>query len=550
MMHARERAIWSRVHPAVVAVLLLGTTGANTWADRGPLEPLPKAKWGREQAAHLLRRAGLGGTSAEIDKLAELGLDKAVDALVDYERSPYDPPPPAIDPLVLSEPDPARLKALSEEEHAEYQKHRQEAERKAHQEIRLWWLERLVNSPRPLEEKMTLFWHGHFTSGAREVRRAEFMLEQNEFLRRNALGSFRDLLLGISKDRAMLVYLDNARNNKAHPNENYARELMELFSLGVGHYTEDDVKAAARAFTGWGFDEEGFRFRPGIHDSGVKTFLGRSGPWDGEDIVHIIVEQPACSRFLARKLLVCFCRPNPDRELVERLAAEIRRDNFELRPVLKTLFKSRAFYAAEARGVLVKSPIELLVETARQLGVPINNLVAAERASAALGQELMQPPNVKGWDGGARWINTATLFQRYNFITGLINGGGPPARPKEATGTATATAEAETEPAGGSAQMMMAPKPAGKSRATPEPQPPYDPAPLLKSRDLHTPEQIVDFYAGEFLAVPLAPEKRAALVEYLRGAGDGDSDLSARPAPGRIRMMIHLLCSTPEYQMY
>ena len=521
-------------HLTLSALLLTATSAA--WADRGPLEPLPKRAWDRAAAAHLLRRAGFGGSPAEIERLAALGLDGAVDDLVDYGKLRYDLPPPPIDPLVLREPDPQRVKAMSPEERAAYQQQRGEAERRAHQEIRLWWIDRLVHSLRPFEEKMTLFWHGHFTSGAREVHRAVFMYEQNEFLRKHALGNYRDLLLGISKDRAMLVYLDNARNHKAHPNENYARELMELFTLGVGHYTEDDVKAAARAFTGWTFDDEGFQFHPRNHDDGMKTFLGRTGRWDGANVLDIILQQPACSQYLARKLLEFYVRPDPSRELVERLAAEIRRDNYELRPVMKTLFKSRAFYDEKARGALVKSPVELLVGTARQLDVPINNLVTAERALAALGQELMQPPNVKGWDGGPKWINTATLFQRYNFVGALIEGGGPRPPPKKP----------DNAPASGPATMMPVAM-SGPSRTEAAPQPAYDPRPVLQTQDLHSPEQVVDFYIEQLLPVPLAAEKRQELVDYLRVKNGVDVD-SPQTVP-RIRMMLHLLVSTPEYQM-
>src|SRR5207244_4228717 len=180
----------------------------------------------------------------------------------------------------------------------------------------------------------------HFTSGIREVKNAVFIKEQNEFLRRHAVDKFRELLVGISKDRAMLVYLDNAKNNERQPNENYARELMELFTLGVGNYTENDVKAAARALTGWTFDRDGFVFRRRDHDYKPKVFLGRTGKFDGEDIIDIILDQPACSRHIARKILLFFVKSEPEKHLIDAFAAEIRKHKFDIRESMRTLFKS------------------------------------------------------------------------------------------------------------------------------------------------------------------------------------------------------------------
>jgi len=389
---------------------------------------------------------------------------------------------------------------------------------------------------------MTLFWHGHFTSGFREVRHAVFMYEQNEFLRRRALDNFRELLIGIGRDRAMLVYLDGFRNRKRHPNENYARELMELFTLGVGNYSERDVIEAARAFTGWAFDDHGFVFRPRDHDDGVKRFLGRVGRFDGDDIVDIILEQPACSRFLARKLLTFFVRPDPPKRLVENLAKEIRRQKYELKPVMRTLLLSRAFYAPASRGSLVKSPVELVVGTARQLGVKIANLPAANQAMIAMGQELMQPPNVKGWDGGPKWINTATLFTRYNTIAGLVYGT-PGARQRNERRLRQAAARAGVD-----FQQMMMSSGGATSRMLGSDQPPYDPRPIIERYELRTPEQVVDFFAEHLLAVPLPEAKRAELIRYLRG-DERRFDPTRKATLARVWATVHLLCSTPEFQL-
>ncbi|RMF85462.1 MAG: DUF1800 domain-containing protein [Planctomycetota bacterium] len=537
---SRWRPVMFRL-PQVLLVSLIAVGFAHAGPlGKNSLAPIKQDDWTRDAAAHLLRRAGFGGTPAEIERLYALGPRGAVDYLVDYQKIPYDLAPPKVDPAIYEPPDRRELRTLTEEERRKFFDERRKLDRAAFEEIRLWWIERMVESPRPLEEKMTLFWHGHFTSGMREVRNALFMFEQNQFLRRNALGNFRELLLGIGRDRAMLVYLDGNKNEKEHPNENYARELMELFTLGVGNYTEKDVTEAARAFTGWDYDRSGFRFRPGKHDFGKKQFLRKSGRFDGDDIVDIILEQRAASRFLAKNLLEFFCRPEPDKALVEALAREIRREKYELRPIMKKLLLSQAFYHPISRGCLVKSPVEIVIGTARTLGVEIRDLPAANRAMIAMGQELMQPPNVKGWDGGAAWINTATLFNRYNVVSAMIHGfGDRDARRSDE--------QLNDEQASANRPMMMKMEP--RSRRDRAPQPAYDVAGIVASQNLRTPEQIVDYFARHLLAVPLPDAKREKLVAYLSdtsGRKLGDD----RRAELRLRQMVALMCSTPEYQLH
>ncbi len=523
---------------------------------RNALTALPADAWDAGAAAHLLRRAGFSGSPADVQRLANMGLDAAVGSLVDYRDIAFECSPPPIAELAAENPLSRReARALSESERQELQQKQRQAERRSFEEVRVWWIERMQRSPRPLEEKMTLFWHGHFTSGMREVRRAVFMLEQNELLRKYALGNFRDLLIGISKDRAMLTYLDGIRNVKAAPNENYARELLELFTLGIGNYGEADVKAAARAFTGWGYDDEGFVFRSRLHDFGDKTFLGRTGKFDGTDIVDLILSRPECARFLSRKLLEFFVRPEPDAALVEQLARELIRNKYELRPTMRTLFRSQAFYHAESRGCLVKSPTQLLIGLARELEIPLTNLVAAERALVNMGQELMQPPNVKGWRGGTAWINTATLYNRYNVIGSAIAGGAVDPRTRavqrslagdsspDSNANASAAEDVATDE-----ERMMAGALAAKSRLRGGPQPPLDPERLLESRASASADEVVDFLVAHLLAAPLGPGKRDQLVHYLREGGP--LDLSKPASEQRVRTMVHLLCSTPEYQLH
>lgn len=566
----------------VILISMLASTPA--WADNAEfsMDPLPDALWDVHAAEHLLRRAGFSGTPQHVRRLHDMGLDAAVAFLVDYRKIDWALAPPPLEPEALDDFERDEMRSLTDEERQE----RRELYRRAHQrsfeQVRWWWIDRMVKTPRPFEEKLTLFWHGHFTSGMREVRNALHLLEQNNFLRDHALANFRDLLLGISRDRAMLAYLDNRNNVKRKPNENYARELMELFSLGVGNYSEDDVKAAARAFTGWSFDGQGFVFHRSAHDDGEKRFLGRRGNFDGRDIIDIIIEQPACSRFIARKILEFFVRPDPPPRLVENFALVLRREKLELRPAFKTLFRSRAFFHPASRGALIKSPVELLVIAAREFELNLDELPAAERAMTAMGQELLQPPNVKGWDGKQKWINTATLFNRYNFVGALINGRGDPTRPGRVARRPerpptivrreSSAADRPDDFAGEASMTMMsaddddhppAPEPndeeiaartfrhamTARSRAQGRPQPAIDVAALVHQHSLSSAEEIVDFFVRSYLAVELPSVKREQLIAYLIGDGDRAFDANSRAAAPRLRTLLNLLTSTPEYQL-
>lgn len=286
-----------------------------------------------------------------------------------------------------------------------------------------WWLNRMLNGPSPLQEKMTYFLHGHFTTAA--ILKGvwpSYVWNQQQLFRSHALGNVRDLTLAVSKDPAMLLYLDNALNNRKHPNENYARELMELFTLGRGNYSEEDVRQSARAFTGWTVNRRTGEFVDNrhIHDDGVKTFLHRSGNFDGSDIVSIIYEQPACPRFWATALLNNFLYNDPEPQLVDALAEIVRAHDFELAPVMSTLLASNVFYSQRAYRALVKSPVEFLVGAHKSLGLPAI-VPQAPRALAQMGQILFYPPNVAGWPGGTNWITSQMVIARQNFIASLVN---------------------------------------------------------------------------------------------------------------------------------
>src|SRR5439155_15197127 len=321
------------------------------------LKPLSSGGWNFTTAAHLLNRAGFGGPPAEIEKLIVLGPEKAVAHFVDYETAPDGTPNPT-----WAKPDPDRAKRFmearnaSEAERRKLLRQQQQAQRQHITELRGWWLERMAKGPRPLQEKMTLFWHGHFATSVQKVKDAYFMWLQNQTLRRHAMGNWLQLLTAVAKDPAMLIWLDQAESRKEHPNENFAREVMELFALGEGHYTEKDVTEAARALTGWALNrvQQKFEYRSNIHDTGVKTVLNRSGNLTGSDVLEQIVSQPQAARFICARLWTFFAAENPPDELVSALADVFRRGNHYFRPLLRAMFRSEEFYAPTVVRTQVK----------------------------------------------------------------------------------------------------------------------------------------------------------------------------------------------------
>ncbi len=386
-----------------------------------PFQPSKRHPWDRFLAAHLANRAGFGSPPAELDRLVHLGVERAVDSLVDFEDRPAGAPPPPMPPWLKLERE--QFQRLDDDQRRKLRQESQQEHREALQDLRGWWVGRMQTTARPLEEKLTLFWHGHFATSARVVKNARLVFQQNEMLRRHCIGNFRELLLGISRDPAMLRYLDNHSNRKANPNENYARELLELFTMGAGNYTEQDVKEAARAFTGWTFSPwtSEYVFAQRQHDYGEKVFLGRRGDFDGGDIIRIILGQPVTARFVVRKLFEFFVYENPAAEVVDACAALLREHDYELRPLLRTIFRSELFYSARAVRTQIKSPAQMVIGSARLLGVEQDPKLLAF-GMRLLGQELFAPPNVKGWDGGEAWINTNTLSMRHNLARYLVSG--------------------------------------------------------------------------------------------------------------------------------
>lgn len=526
---------------ACAATLLIAcsmATPALAWApaSEGGLSPLADKNWDYAQARHLLARAGFGGTPEEIAKLQALGLRGAVDFLVDFQQQPevdlpFQPDRPSREQV-------AELLKASPEQKRKLTQQRRQQDLTQLRELREWWIKRMLQTERPLEEKLTLFWHGHFATEHRTVRNSTAMYLQNQQLREHAAGNFGVLLHAIVHDAAMLRYLDNNRNVKGKPNENLAREIMELFALGEGHYTEQDIKEGARALTGYSFEQPSgkFRFNRSAHDTGEKTIFGQPGDYDGDEFVDLILKQPAAAPFIARKLFVFFVHDNPDDATIDRLARAFRESNYELAPLLKTMFLSREFYSQRAMGTQIKSPVQLIVGTLRTLGLRDLEAPALTLATRTMGQDLFDPPNVKGWDGGAAWINTNTLFARDNFAAMLIARGANLPTP----GLAPSGSNKKKRAGQGQGRLLPGLDIAGK----------LDIVSLLEAQELSSTAAVVDYLSKTFLAVPLSDAKRTELIEFLGPLPPTDQWPGQRDEIRvKIGGLLVLLMSMPEYQL-
>lgn len=336
---------------------------------------------------HLLRRAGFGATPEELKHYKDLGFDGAVDELINPEKVKND----KLDELLA----------------------KQDFDFTDMGDTRRWWIYRMAYTRRPLEEKLTLFWHGHFATSNAKTNNPFLMYQQNELFRQHGMGDFQDTLLQVSKDPAMIIWLDNQQNRKNKPNENYAREIMELFTMGIGNYSETDIKEAARAFTGWAAPST-YYFNKKQHDFGEKTFLGEKGNFNGDDICKILANKPATAKHISKKLIAYFVYDEPDQEVVERIADVYLTNNRDIRKVMHAVLSDKAFKSDKSYHGKIKSPAELVVGTVKSLQV---QKLDGDLPSlmARMGQNLFEPPNVKGWDGGLAWIATDTMMERFNY---------------------------------------------------------------------------------------------------------------------------------------
>lgn len=341
---------------------------------------MPAPLEGPAAVGHLLRRAGFGPRADTWDNWAALPYDDAVSRVLAEldEAQPADPKP--FDPYA-----PGSIQGA--------------------------WMDRMLRTPAGLPEKLALFWHGHFATSNTKIVEPFLMWRQYRMFREQGAGSFRDLVQSVSRDVAMIRWLDGNSNRKGQANENYARELQELFTLGIGNYTEQDIREIARAFTGWGSRHHDFVFRKQFHDDGEKTVHGTTGRLGGEAVVDLLVALPACSRFIARKMLRFFSHPDPSVAEVEALATVFRESKLDTRATLEHLFRSTSFRDRARHAALVKSPTEFCVGALRAVGateVPGYIHGAVDR----MGQILFQPPSVKGWPSGRGWMSSGAIVER------------------------------------------------------------------------------------------------------------------------------------------
>jgi hypothetical protein len=469
------------------------------------------------KAAHLLSRAAFGGTPDEIAEVQKLGPEAAIDMLMDFpdaraeEISQTDLPDlSSIEGYPKSFQELRKLAAgKTQEERKALQQMLQQANREAVAATIYWWMNRFAYGPYPLHEKLTFFWHGHFTTSAKDERAAALMWNQNETIRSFAAGNFRKFVKAISRDPAMLDYLNNTQNRKQKPNENYARELMELFTLGIGNYGENDIKEAARAFTGWTHEDGEYKFRKYDHDEGQKVFFGKRGNFNGDDIADIIFMHPACAPYITGKMFKWFVYEELDSGLAESLGNILKENDWDLRPLIRAMFTSKAFYSYRAIGSQIKSPVQLLAGTVKLLNIDMPAPMRLYGSMEQMGQVPLMPPNVKGWPGGRMWINTSTLFVRYNTCVFLAGGNAP------------------------MQTLKRAPKAGRVKGRTRDVQgdftPPVDGPPMA----------LVNYWVKRLIQRPIAEEKKQVLLDAVGSNASEDS----------VRQMIQLIVSMPEYQL-
>jgi len=478
----------------------LERAGIAKAAAIGGLEPLPGDQWSYEKARHLLFRAGLGGPPEEVARLYDMGLFGAVDYLVDYHLQAE--PAGWFDAFPHLRTAPYE-RYLNEAQRAELSQARVSFRWDQHHRMRKAWLERLVKTERPLQEKLTLFWHGHFACSYLPAEDSYSMWQQNEMFRRRASGSFAALLRGIAHDPAMIRYLDNHVNFKGSGNENLGREILELFSMGEGKgYTEKDLAEAARALTGYNFEynDGQFKFLASRHDNTDKTLFGKTGNFGGDDLVDLILQQPATARYITSKLFRFFAHDNPDPAAIDKMSAVLRAYQYELRPMLRNFFQSAEFYSERSLGNHIKSPVELVVGAIRTLKLENVDYAAIDSTVSDMGQRLFEPPNVAGWEGGRAWVDASALLLRYNALSSLVE----------------------------RADLVAWLQASGESEAA----------------------VVVDHLARAFLCVPLSAAKRDELIAHLGSLPPPDQWAAKRDdVNARLRTVLVGLVSLPEYQL-
>ena len=595
----------------IAALLLAGKVGAqqsgfSSWQN--DLSPIPNTDWNYDTAAHLLERAGFGGTPDEIRALAIMPPEEAVRSLVYFDSTenihlkPFDHSgihDPGLEPFPPSRPATTELAKRTGE--ALGIKVKQDGNRRLQpvvnkffywlrasvletNRVAYWWADRMVATNTPLQEKMALFWHGHFAINESKVRDYRKLLVELELFQEMGTGSFRDLMVAVAQDPAMLSFLDAGVNVKGASNENFAREIMELFTMGVGNYSETDIREAARAFTGWNYVDLEFVINTEQHDADTKTFLGRAGDFDGVDIIDIIMEQPVTAEYIAGKIYRYYVRDELSKDLQTELGNVFREADYEVSALLKTIFLSKDFYNAESVGVHIKSPVELAVSTYRKLGLNyVPGVPDFNGATGALGQTLFRPPTVAGWAGGRSWITPGLLLERGNFARDVLfpdinfipsdrrNGS------REIQSVARRIREglditSATQPSSVSEGQIIAEsnmladrdedfntrygsfrgwqmaiervKPIPRHTAR------LNLSQMVETQDLQTSNEVVDYFIARFMRVAPGEDSRRMLVSFLdRELGTSSISEAQTYMEDGLRMTLHLLMSQPEYQL-
>jgi hypothetical protein len=601
---------WSALLAVVVAAAACpvpaGAQAAGPQSWQNDLTPIAPADWNYDLAAHLLERAGFGGTPDEIQVLAKMTPAQAVARLVRFEGTdashllPFDHSgvfDPGLDPFPPSRP--AVTDLAKEKGEALGIKVKPDGNRRLQpvvdeffywlrasvletNRVSYWWANRMLTSPRPLQEKMALFWHGHFASNEAKVRDYRKLLGQLELFEKQGTNNFKGLLVSVAQDPAMLSFLDAGVNVKGASNENFAREIMELFTMGVGNYSEKDVREAARAFTGWNYKGLKFVVNKDQHDDGEKTFLGKTGHFDGGDAIDIILQQPATADYIAGKIYRFLVRQDLSPQLQKQLGSVLRQNNYEIDPLLEKIFLSRDFYSPASVGTHIKSPVELAVTTYKKLGLKnIPGVPDFNSATAALGQQLFSPPTVAGWAGGQSWITPGLLLERGNFARDILfpdisflppdrfTGGGEVRRVAERIreGMDITSATMDESKSGtraesnlnadrdeefntrygsfrGSQMAIERVKPIPRDTAQ------VKLAQMVLNEHLKNTTEVVDYLLHRFMRVPPSDSTRHKLVVFLnKELGTADITVAQTYLEYPLRLLLHLIMSQPEYQL-
>ena len=571
------------------------------------LEPIATVDWNYDRAAHLLERAGFGGTPQTIQNLANMSHRDAVASLVYFQTANNTLEPfehsgifdPGLDPFPPSRPATTELakktgEALGVKIKPTGNRRLQPVVNKFFYWLRAsvletnrvayWWADRMVASEHPLQEKMALFWHGHYAINESKVRDYRKLLLELELFHEMGTGSYRDLMVAVAQDPAMLSFLDAGVNIKGAPNENFAREIMELFTMGVGNYSERDIREAARAFTGWNYDGLEFVINESEHDDGIKDFLGHTDNFDGVDIIDIIMEQPVTAEYISEKIYQFFVRDDLNNDLRKELGTIFRDANYNVATLLETVFLSKDFYSEASVGTHIKSPVELAVSTYVKLGlkeppgVPDFN-----QATSALGQTLFRPPTVAGWAGGRSWITPGLLLERGNFARDIlfpdINFIPPDRRnsSREIQSVARRVREglditSATQPSSlGDGQVMAESNMLADrdedfntrygsfrgwqmaiQRVKPIPRhtAQINLSKMIIDQNISTTDQVIDYFIERFMRVKPGADARTMLITFLTEELGTTNILDAESyMEDSLRMTLHLLLSQPEYQL-